>query len=378
MEENYYARPKTIEGWNQSALSDGRVLVVGAGTTGNEVVKNLALLGVGTITIVDNDCVEEVNLSRCVLLRYSDIGKPKAEAVAERARELNPYITVQARNTNVIHGLGCLEYTTFDCVVLAVDNLEARRWVNQYCYQARRPLIDTGVGGWIGNVFVTAPQAGVCLECRWTPRQYDALQQRYSCSEIGLAFDEPKIPMMVAPASIVGGVAAQEVIKILHGRQSSLAAKMYWADGESATFMVWEQSSRSDCAHHEYPFLDTCEALCQVSIEESVEHVQRRLADQLCSPEVQLVHDKTIIYSVSCRQCEYSYALTKPVLLDQYRRQVCPRCGFLEVVADMSGLSPGELRGSFSLAELGVPPRHLLRVYYEQEGTVRVTWIATC
>lgn len=66
--------------------SAAKVLVIGAGQLGNEIIKNLALLGVGNVLIADKDCIEHSNLSRSVLYREGDIGKPKANVAADRAR----------------------------------------------------------------------------------------------------------------------------------------------------------------------------------------------------------------------------------------------------------------------------------------------------
>src|SRR5437763_405877 len=88
--EDRYARHRLMDWWDQKRLADAKVLVAGAGAIGNEVLKNLALLGVGHILVVDFDRVELSNLTRSVLFRDSDIGQSKARIAAERAREINP------------------------------------------------------------------------------------------------------------------------------------------------------------------------------------------------------------------------------------------------------------------------------------------------
>src|SRR5262249_5613347 len=91
-----YGRLRLISWWRQERLAAARVLVVGAGALGNEVVKNLALLGLGTVYLIDLDTVEPSNLSRSVLFRAEDGGRGKAEVAAQRAREINPDITIVA------------------------------------------------------------------------------------------------------------------------------------------------------------------------------------------------------------------------------------------------------------------------------------------
>src|SRR5207248_3137540 len=96
-----YGRLRLIPWWRQEKLAAARVLVVGAGALGNEVLKNLALLGVGTTYVIDLDCVEPSNLSRSVLFRAEDGGRPKAEVAARRAREINPEVTIHPLHGDV-------------------------------------------------------------------------------------------------------------------------------------------------------------------------------------------------------------------------------------------------------------------------------------
>src|SRR5712691_1793040 len=101
-----YGRLRLIPWWRQEKLAAAKVLVVGAGALGNEVLKNLALLGVGTVLVIDLDRVEPSNLSRSVLFRAGDGGRGKAEVAAERAREINPEITIVPIRGDVITDLG--------------------------------------------------------------------------------------------------------------------------------------------------------------------------------------------------------------------------------------------------------------------------------
>src|SRR4029079_8337707 len=85
-----YGRLRLISWWRQEKLRAAKVLVVGAGALGNEVLKNLALLGVGKVLVIDLDEIEESNLTRSVLFRSSDRGKSKAHAAAKMCAEINP------------------------------------------------------------------------------------------------------------------------------------------------------------------------------------------------------------------------------------------------------------------------------------------------
>src|SRR5688500_737848 len=91
---NRYHRHGLIDWFSQEEISRTRAVVIGAGAVGNEVVKNLALLGVGKVDIFDFDMIEQHNLTRSVLYREADIGRPKAEVAAERAAAMDPNIVV--------------------------------------------------------------------------------------------------------------------------------------------------------------------------------------------------------------------------------------------------------------------------------------------
>src|SRR5438874_4427124 len=101
-----FDRFKLIGWWDQNRLASARVLVIGAGALGNEIVKNLALLGVGHVLIADLDRVENSNLSRSVLYRASDNGCEKATVGARAAAEIYPGIQTHAFNGNVVYDLG--------------------------------------------------------------------------------------------------------------------------------------------------------------------------------------------------------------------------------------------------------------------------------
>ena len=112
LEEGRFGRFEAIPWWDQSVLRDARVLVVGAGALGNEVIKNLALLGVGHLAVVDMDFVERTNLCRSVLFRQKDEGAAKAAVPkALRDRVAKPAAkaggTRSAPSTPIPHWLQC-------------------------------------------------------------------------------------------------------------------------------------------------------------------------------------------------------------------------------------------------------------------------------
>ena len=193
--EGRFARFELIEWWDQARLRDARVLVVGAGALGNEVVKNLALLGVGTLAIVDVDRVEKSNLCRSVLFRESDEGRPKALCAAAAAGQLYPEIKTLPLVGNVQTDVGLGHFRAADVVVGAIDNREARVFVNAACARVGRPWIDGGIEVLRGIVRGFAPPATACYECTMNRTDWELLNRRRSCSLLGRrAAQRPRRP----------------------------------------------------------------------------------------------------------------------------------------------------------------------------------------
>ena len=146
-----------------------RLFLVGAGAIGCEMLKNWALLGVasdsdrkGLVTVTDMDSIERSNLNRQFLFRKSDIGKPKSESAARSARAINPQIRivpqqyrVGPKSEDVYSGQF---WNGMDCVVTALDNLEARLYLDRRCVHFAKPMLDSGTLGTKGNTQVVVPR----------------------------------------------------------------------------------------------------------------------------------------------------------------------------------------------------------------------------
>ncbi|MBE6612383.1 MAG: ThiF family adenylyltransferase, partial [Ruminococcaceae bacterium] len=167
-EEDRYARLRLIPWWDQERLKNAAVMVVGAGAIGNELVKNLTLLGIGKILIFDMDAIESTNLTRSVLYRAGDVGRFKAEVAAERAREMNPDVRAKAFVANIIDDVGLGVFRRMDAVLGGLDNREARLSINQSCCKVNRPWIDGAIEALNGFARVFVPGEGACYECTMT------------------------------------------------------------------------------------------------------------------------------------------------------------------------------------------------------------------
>ena len=206
-----YARHSLIDWFDQESISNTRAAVIGAGAVGNEVLKNLTLLGVGTIMVFDFDTIEYSNLTRSVLFRESDVGRMKAAVAAERAAELDPNVKVTAVTGDFWDTLSLTDIRTFDTVFCCVDNFEARIRLNTMCRIAGADFVNVGLDSRYASVERFPFSQGentACYECNLPESVYARMAQRYSCGYLRkVSFVERKIPTTVITSAIGGAIA---------------------------------------------------------------------------------------------------------------------------------------------------------------------------
>ena len=213
-----FLRQQGIEGLGIERLRSMHVTVVGAGAVGNEVVKNLVLLGIGAIDVHDFDRVEIHNLTRSVFLRETDVGSSKARAVVARAGEVDADILLRAVDGDAWRTLRLAELERRDVVICAVDNLEARMKLSQLCLLAGVDLVNAGIDSRYASVesfpFRSAGDAA-CFECHLPASAYRKVSDRYSCGWLRrrlLAQDT--IPTTAITASVAGALAVQAALRV--------------------------------------------------------------------------------------------------------------------------------------------------------------------
>ncbi|KAE8152908.1 hypothetical protein BDV25DRAFT_150379 [Aspergillus avenaceus] len=147
-------------------LKESRVLLVGAGGIGCELLKNLLLSGFGEIHIIDLDTIDLSNLNRQFLFRFEHIKKSKALVAKEVAHKFQPSAQLEAYHENIKDSRFDVDwFSKFDVVFNALDNLEARRHVNRMCLAADVPLIESGTTGFNGQVQVIKKGITECYDC---------------------------------------------------------------------------------------------------------------------------------------------------------------------------------------------------------------------
>lgn len=206
-----YLRHNLIDWFDQEMVKRLHILVVGAGAVGNEVIKNLVLLGVGTIRIVDFDRIEIHNLTRSVLFTEGDVGRNKADVAAEAAQRLDPSCRVEAITGDFWDRISFGQLQEANAVFCCVDNFEARFRINRLCNMLGVDLINVGIDSRFASAeffpFLRDPNSA-CYQCNLPPSTYQRVADRYSCGRLRkFAYEEKKIPTTAITASYAGAMA---------------------------------------------------------------------------------------------------------------------------------------------------------------------------
>jgi adenylyltransferase/sulfurtransferase len=357
-DQDRYSRLRLIPWWRQERLRAARVLVVGAGALGNEVMKNLALLGLGTTYLIDMDVVEPSNLSRSVLFRHEDGGYPKAEVAARRARELNPEITVVPLYGDVMTDLGLGLFADVDLVIGCLDNREARLWVNRQCWKTGTPWIDAGIQEIQGVVKVFVPPNSACYECTMTERDYQLINRRYSCPLLSrdeiLAGQVPTAPTI---ASMMAALQVQEALKLLHGLPVAAGTALVY-NGVANQFYSTRLPFRDDCLSHEaYPKPVPLPLGNGHTVAEFFAEARAHLQGPL-----RLVLDRELVIAVDCPRCLWRGEVMRPRTKVKTTDAVCPRCREPARPELTSGVDEDSLLSTLTLSRAGIPPYDIVRV----------------
>uniref|UniRef100_A0A8K9UAA4 SUMO-activating enzyme subunit 2 n=1 Tax=Oncorhynchus mykiss TaxID=8022 RepID=A0A8K9UAA4_ONCMY len=154
------------------SLSTCRVLVVGAGGIGCELLKNVVLTGFKNIEVIDLDIIDVSNLNRQFLFQKKHVGKSKAQVAKETVLQFCPTANITAYHDSIMNPDYNVEFfRNFMLVMNALDNRVARNHVNRMCLAADIPLIESGTAGYLGQVTVIKKGLTECYECQPKPTQ---------------------------------------------------------------------------------------------------------------------------------------------------------------------------------------------------------------
>jgi molybdopterin/thiamine biosynthesis adenylyltransferase len=324
LHESRYDRQERVSWWDQTRLTGARVLVVGAGALGNEVVKNLALSGIGHIVVIDLDIVEVSNLARCVFFRAQDEGLPKATVLAERAAELNPDIAITGIVGDV-RSLGIGNWLRADVVIGALDNREARLYCNRQAARTGRPWVDGAIEALSGVARVFTPP-DVCYQCTLTEADWEILSHRQSCRLLSRQdLESGKVPTTASTSSIVAAIEVQEALKLLHRDKPGvvpLRGALVFDGANNDTYPLTYPHDPDCLAHHRYPDPVRVDPGSPVTATSLVTAAWPASSGETCVVDLGDDH----LTGWSCTACSAQDAEGRVAALIGWGDALCPRC----------------------------------------------------
>ena len=220
MTSERYVRQRPLLGEEgQRKLAQASVFIAGAGGLGSPVATYLAAAGVGHITLLDCDTVDETNLNRQFLHSSKDIGQKKAQSGADKLRALNPEIEITVKtekltadNVSDLAG-GC------QIIADALDNNETRRILARFAQETGRPIFHGAVSGWYGQFAAFVPDkeaSGACYFCAFLEESEQKNEQ------------EAPFPIVGTTAGIVGSMQANAIVKHIIGIEIETGCLFIW------------------------------------------------------------------------------------------------------------------------------------------------------
>ena len=352
MNTDYFARQMMVLSPEASnMIRNIRILVVGAGAGGNEVLKNLLLMGFGNITIIDFDHVEDSNLSRTTLFRKEDIGKSKALVAAERLTEmaLHDKPNIRGIHGNLMTDVGKHIFWEHDIVICCVDTQKARAYINDWCVRSNTPFFEMGFKDFNVNITFFAPEGGmvqtdgkqieklpsdngffpvlkgkfpVCLRELIGFGNFE--ERRNSCSgykvkDVNLA----KIPTIQVAAAMAGVLVATELVKYLDGKDS-LKNKMLMFYGLRYGMEVFEFNRTPDCSIYDEMIEDI--KPINVSPTTTLKELLESVAKELNTEDILLILPEKYIISGHCHCCDKEIIYKKRISLMVDEERWCEDC----------------------------------------------------
>jgi molybdopterin/thiamine biosynthesis adenylyltransferase len=208
-----------LAGYDPALLRNAKILVVGLGALGQNVVQNLSLVGAGHLLLIDFDEFLAHNATRSPLYPTQDtasrLGLGKAVVVAHRAAEMS---TAERGEVNyadsLIQVLGDGAVKWADVVVATVDSINARAWLAERCRLLGKPMVEGGFSGANFNVSSFSAAGGtVCFRCGHPEKESSISCTRYALEAEAVGI----VPAIQTTAAVVGGYQAEQVLEVLHG-----------------------------------------------------------------------------------------------------------------------------------------------------------------
>ncbi len=245
--DDRYNRQQLIPDWNQDALKNSTVLVLGVGATGSYLATNVILAGVGKLILVDFDTIELSNLNRQLLFTEADIGKNKAMVAKEKLQVLNPDSTIISF-PQAMEKLPKELLKGINVIACCLDTFKGRRWANSLAIREGVPIINGGMYGFLGDVQTIIPNVTPCFECQPLISQEKLSQACSPLGEARIGMEKPEAPLpsVSTLSSIIAGLMSQEILKILMDIGKPIENFMFY-DGLNQEFTKLQLKRNENC-----------------------------------------------------------------------------------------------------------------------------------
>jgi molybdopterin/thiamine biosynthesis adenylyltransferase len=368
-EDDIHSRSR-LAGYQPASLFNARILIVGAGALGQNLALNLALAGIGELTIVDFDTFEPHNVTRSPLYPNEHEqhlwGLEKAKVIAHKLRSLMTAPSPKVRYAiTPIQALGDLPIIRADIIYSAVDNAEARAYLAERCHIAHRPLIEAGFHAEVFSITVFgADVTDPCYLCYNSERV-----SAYSCTRYALQVEQVQaIPAIQNTAAVVAGLQAESGIQWLHG-EYSLRNKRAYGNIRTMQMQTYNLTRSFECLGFHQHYLNDTPDLLYVHADEPLANLLAAIEAKVGSSVVRF--PEPLVMRNFCLQCRCLTTVHSP----EWRwlaSPLCTKCGgsFLPATEGSHISSRAEAHTSdddevvkLSCAQVGLPAGRIIEVW---------------
>lgn len=216
----------------QQKLFNSKVLIAGAGGLGCGLITNLVSAGVGSLGIIDYDCVELSNLNRQFIYTEKSIGQPKTEEAYKWIKNYNPLTNVDIYKLRIEESSETGFFEGYNLVIDCFDSYKSKFILNEICVKKKLPLIHGGVEEFFGQVITVIPQKTACLGCFLDYSEFDLTNGKGIIS---------------STAGVISSIQSMEAVKFLTGLNNLLTNTLLSYDGIKQEFRKVSLDRRRNC-----------------------------------------------------------------------------------------------------------------------------------
>ncbi|MBS7655476.1 HesA/MoeB/ThiF family protein [Candidatus Bathyarchaeota archaeon] len=223
-----------IKGWGEKGqlkLKSAKIVIAGVGGLGCPSALYLTAAGVGEIKLIDNEKVELSNLNRQILHWESDIGKFKVDSAREKLKKINSEVNVTIEKSSITEENAIELIKGFNLVIDALDNFEARFYLNKACVEKGVPLIHGAIEGFEGRFTTIIPKTSACLACIYGK----------------IPFYKGKFPVVGVTPAVIAALQSMEALKLIIGIGELTTNRLLIFDGLKMEFDEVKIKRDSEC-----------------------------------------------------------------------------------------------------------------------------------